>query len=121
MKRRLVLTTALLAPSWAWAHEPRVGPHGGTLVDAGSYHIEISLKGTLVEVYISDTADRPVPAAGFKGTAILAIDGTSHRIVLAPVNGNLLIGQSPVSSNDPPKGAVLLIAPDGKTAQAKLN
>jgi len=121
MKRRLLLASALLAPSWALAHEPRVGPHGGTLVDAGAYHVEVTMKGTAVDVYLSDAADKPVAAAGFKGTVMLAIDGKSQRVVLAPADGNRLTGQSTVTASGPLKGAVLLTTPDGKTAQAKLN
>jgi hypothetical protein len=40
------LGTLLLIPASAWAHEPRKGPNGGELVDAGSYHVEVVGKGT---------------------------------------------------------------------------
>lgn len=120
MNRRLFLAAMVLVPSLAHAHEPRKGPHGGTLVDAGAYHVEVVLKGTTVDVYVSDSADRPVPAAGFKATAILAIDGKPQRIVLGPADANRLTGQSPIAAIGTPKGAVLLTAPDGKTAQAKI-
>lgn len=120
MHRRLFLAALALVPSLAQAHEPRKGPHGGILVDAGAYHVEIVMKGVTVEVYVSDGADRPVPAAGFKATAILAIDGKPQRIVLAPADGNKLAGQSAIATQGALKGAVLLTAPDGKTAQAKI-
>lgn len=121
MQRRLILATLLLAPSLALAHEPRVGPHGGTLVDAGPYHVEVLMKGTTVDVYVSDVADKPLPASGFKGTAILVIDGKSQRVALAAASANRLTGQSGIAATGPLKGAVLLVAPDGKSAQAKLN
>ena len=120
MKRRFLIAAAALAPSWAWAHEPRKGPHGGILVDAGPYHVEVTVKGTTVDVYVSDGGDRPLPAAGFKATAILAIDGKPQRIVLGPADSNRLTGQSTTPAQGTLKGAVLLTAPDGKTAQAKL-
>ena len=79
------------------------------------------MKGVTVDVYVSDGADRPLPAAGFKATAILAIDGKPQRIVLGPAEGNRLTGQSTIAAPGVPKGAVLLTAPDGKTAQAKID
>ncbi len=121
MKRRLFLAAVALLPSMASAHEPRKGPHGGILVDAGPYHIEVAMKGTTVDVYVTDGADRPVLAVGFKATAILAIDGKPQRIVLGPADGNRLTGQSTITMSGAPKGAVLLTAPDGKTAQAKVD
>jgi hypothetical protein len=121
MNRRLFLAAAALVPSLAHAHEPRKGPHGGTLVDAGAYHVEVVMKGVTVDVYVSDGADRPVPATGFKATAILAIDGKPQRIVLEPADGNRLTGQSTIAASGVPKGAVLLTASDGKTAQARID
>lgn len=121
MKRRLFFAAMALVPTAAWAHEPRKGPHGGILVDAGAYHVEVAVKGTTVDVYLSDGADRPVPAAGFRATAILAVDGKPQRIVLGPADGNRLTGKSTIAVSGAPKGAVLLTAPDGKTAQAKID
>ena len=117
----MLLVTALLVPSRGFAHEPRVGPHGGTLVDAGAYPVEITIKRTTVDVYLSDGADKPVPATGFKGTVVLAVDGKSQRIVLVVADTNRLTGQSPIAGSGPPKGAILITGPDGKTAQARLN
>ncbi len=121
MKRRALIAAMSLFPTWALAHEPRKGPHGGILVDAGPYHVEVTARGTTVDVYVSDGADKPLPAAGFKATAILAIDGKPQRIVLAPAEGNRLTGQSTMATQGALKGAVLLTAPDGKTAQAKID
>lgn len=125
MKRRLFLAAIAMAPAAppapAHAHEPRKGPHGGVLVDAGAYHVEIVTKGTTVDVYVSDGADKPLPAAGFRATAILAIGGKPQRIALGPAEGNRLTGQAGLAVSGPPKGAVLLTAPDGKTAQARID
>ncbi len=51
---------AVVTTSSLHAHEPRKGPNGGELVDAGSYHIEVIGKGTVVEVLVSDATDRPL-------------------------------------------------------------
>ncbi len=69
----------LTAP--AHAHEPRKGPNGGELVDAGAYHIEVIGRGSALEVLVSDATDKPLSAAGFKAMAIMVIDGphAPHR------------------------------------------
>ncbi|MSP04260.1 MAG: hypothetical protein EXR05_03245 [Acetobacteraceae bacterium] len=121
MKRRFLIAAGSLVPSWALAHEPRTGPHGGVLVDARPYHVEVTVKGTTVDVYVSDGSDRPLPAIGFKATAILTIDGKPQRIVLVPVDSNRLTGQLAFAAQGALKGAVLLTAPDGKTTQAKID
>ena len=41
-------------------------------------------KDTVLDVFISDAADKPVPPAGFKALAILVVDGKSQRISLEP-------------------------------------
>lgn len=120
MQRRLILATLLLAPSWALAHEPRVGPHGGVLVDAGPFHVEITATGANLEVFVSDAQDKPLPAAGFKGTAVLVMNGKPHRVALEATRPDRLTGQAAVAIGAPLKGVILLTSPDGKTANAKL-
>ena len=116
----IALAISLLA-STAFAHEPRKGPNGGALVDAGAYHIEVVGKGTTVDVFVSDTIDKPVSTAGFKAMAIIVIDGKTQRVVLAPTaDGKTLSGiaPAPVAAI---KGAVQLTAPDGTTATGRVN
>ena len=74
MLKHFYVALACLFASPAFAHEA-IGPNGGKLVDAGSYHVELVAKGRVVNVYLSDSADKAVPAAGFMGTAILVVDG----------------------------------------------
>jgi hypothetical protein len=120
MRKLLILTTVLLATP-ALAHAPKIGPHGGAQADAGDYHVEIVAKDTTLEVYVRDHSDNPVPAAGFKGTAILVVDGKPQRIPLTPAAENRLTGTSPVVLPAAPKGAVQITPPKGATAQAKFN
>ena len=103
------------------AHEPTKGPNGGMTVDAGAYHVELVARAAKVDVFVTDSGNQPVPAAGFRGTAILVVDGKAQRIVLSPADGNRLTGtaSAPLPAN--PKGAVQLSLPDGKTAQGKFN
>ena len=81
MIKHCYVALACLFASPALAHET-TGPNGGKLVDAGAYHVELVAKGRNVEVYLTDSADKPLPAAGFKGTAILVVDGKPQRLTL---------------------------------------
>ncbi len=105
----------------ALAHEPRKGPNGGELVDAGSYHIEVIGRGATVEVLVSDLTDKPLSASGFKAMAILVIDGRTQRIALEPTaDGKKLVGTAPAPITTV-KGAVQLTDRDGKTATGRIN
>ncbi|KQT84140.1 hypothetical protein [Aurantimonas sp. Leaf443] len=118
--RTLILAAALLASGDAGAHEPRKGPNGGTLVDAGALHVELVAAGSEVKVFVSDAADAPLPADGFKGTALLLLGGKPARIPLS-ASGPFLSGTLASPSEGPVKGAVQLTGPDGKTSQAKFD
>ena len=113
-----VFSATVLAAS---AHEPRKGPNGGALVDAGKrYHVEMIAKGSEeIVVILSDVNDKPVASAGFKANAILVVAGKPQRFTLEPADGARLIGKAPVAVPAGTKGAIQLTAPDGATAQAK--
>lgn len=116
----IVLSAALLAPALALAHDAAKGRHGGWRVDAGKYHTELVVDGSSnVVVYLSDADDKPIPAVGFKGTAIFIIDGKSQRFSLAPSEGSKLVGTAPAPIKRGVKGVVQLTAPDGSSAQGK--
>lgn len=117
---RLALIAALLTASAVCAHEA-AGQHGGRLTDAGDFHVELVAKGESVDVYVSDAKQKPVAAAGFKGTAILVVGGKPARVALEPADGNRLTGKAAAALGDSPKGAVQLTAPDGATASGKFN
>ena len=96
MKRTgVLLAAALVWPAIGSAHDS-TGRNGGRVTDAGRYHIELVVKADKVDVFISDADDKPVPAQGFKGTAIFVIDGKSQRIVLEPADGSRLSGTGPL-------------------------
>ncbi|MCO4053355.1 MAG: hypothetical protein HEQ16_04770 [Bosea sp.] len=120
--RALVAAVLLiLSPLAALAHEPRKGPNGGALVDAGSYHIEVIGKGATLDVLVSDLNDKPLPATGFKALAILVVDGKTHRVTLEPTpDGSRLTGTTPVALQAV-KGAVQLTDHAGKTATGRVN
>jgi hypothetical protein len=120
--RLISATTAiiLLATS-AFAHEPRKGPNGGELVDAGVYHIEVAAKGTTVDVFVSDNIDRPVSTAGFKALAIIVIEGKTQRVALQPTSDSKKLSGTAPAPVVGIKGAVQLTAPDGTTATGRVN
>ena len=110
---------ALIMALPAVAHETK-GPNGGKVVDAGEYHVELVAKDVNVAVFVTDGSDKPVPATGFKGTAILVVDGKPQRITLEPQGANLT-GKAAVALPAEPKGAVQLTTPAGSTVQGKFN
>ncbi len=124
MKRlRLVLMALPLALAFAaplTAHEAAKGHNGGLRVDVGKYHAELLVDGsTTIAVFLSDADDKPIPAAGFKATAILIIGGKSQRIELKAETASKMVGTAPAPVKTGVKGVVQLTAPDGSTAQGK--
>ena len=117
---RLAFAGSLLLALPVCAHE-MAGKHGGRVTDAGSYHVELVAKDKTVDVYLLDSSEKPVPAAGFKASAILIVDGKPARVALTPADANRLTGQAQVPLNAAPKGAVQLTAPDGATASGTFN
>jgi hypothetical protein len=115
----LALASILAFP--AMAHEPRPGPNGGMLVDAGeTMHVELVASGTPeISLFLYDASDQPVPAEGYSGQAILLVDGVTLRIPLEAAEGSRMTGKAPASVPQGVKGAVQLKGPDGATAQAK--
>jgi hypothetical protein len=114
-----VILCMLAAAMPALAHDVRRGPNGGRVVEAGAYHVELVATQDAVELYLTDADDKPVPPTGFKGTAILVVDGKPQRIALAPDGNTRLSGKATVVLPKEPKGVVQLVAPNGKTAQAQ--
>ena len=112
---RVTLAAGLLAATAASAHET-AGRHGGRVTDAGTFHVELVARGETVDVFLSDEGQRPIPAAGFKGTAILVVSGKPTRVPLEPADGNRLTGKAATALGAGPRGAVQLTGPDGGTA-----
>lgn len=111
---------AILLPATALAHQPRPGPNGGLMVDAGSYHAELLADGSeTVTLFLFDAADKPVESAAFKANAILIVNAKPARFSLEPAGGQKLVGKAPGPVAPGATGAVQLTAPDGTTAQAK--
>ena len=117
----LFAVTALILALPALAHELAKGPNGGRVAQAGDYHVELVARSNVIEVFLTDSGDKPVPPVGFKGVAILLIAGKSARIALEPAGDTRLSGRTASDLPAQPKGVVQITAPNGKTAQAKFN
>ncbi len=94
------------------------GKHGGQMVEAGDYHVELVTKDGIVDVYVSDHDDKPVAIAGYKGIAILSAGGKSQRVVLE-AGDDRLSGKAGGALPAQPKGVVQITPPGGKTVSAK--
>jgi hypothetical protein len=120
MRRSSIVLFLVLATAPAFAHDAK-GPNGGRVKDLGPFHAELTAKGSTVELYVTDTANKAVAVDGYKGLAVLAVGGKSERIDLAPAGGNRLTGTSTVAVPPNAKGVVRLSGPDGKTSQVKFD
>ncbi len=112
-----ILGTVMIAGA-ALAHDPKP-KHGGQIVEAGDYHVEAVVKGTALEVFIYGHDDKPVVASGFKGTAVLVVNGKPVQVTLAPRDGNVLTGTSAAELAKPIRGAIQITNAKNKTVQAK--
>jgi len=120
MYRKAFILAAALGLSLPAAAHDREGPNGGRVADAGPYHVELVANGSQLDLFVADTANKPVAPAGFKGVAILVIEGKSQRIPLEPADRKLS-GMTDAKLPADPKGVIQLTLPDGKTAQARFN
>ena len=118
--RYLALGVALLAALPAYAHDAK-SLHGGRIADAGPYHVELVAKDKAIEVFISSEDGKPVDPKGFKAVAIFTLGGKAERITLAPSEKDKLSGTAATALPASPKGAVQLMAPDGKTVTARFD
>lgn len=103
----------------ALAHEVK-GPHGGRMVDAGDFHVEVVIAAPRIDVFLSDAAGKPVSSTGSKGTAILIADGKPQRITLEAAQDAQLTGATAEGLPANAKGVVQLTLSDGRTLQAQL-
>lgn len=112
--------TVLLPSLPASAHDPKPR-HGGAIVIAGTYHIELVVKDGQVDVYLMGHDDKPVPVTGRKGVAVLVADGKSVRVPLEPVGAERLSGKAADAAQVAAKGVVQITEPAGGTVQARFN
>ncbi|MDQ8729597.1 hypothetical protein [Bradyrhizobium sp. LHD-71] len=118
--KALIAAAALVLVTPALAHAPK-SKHGGRIVLAGAFHVEMVAANGGVDVHLLDHNDKPVAVKGYKGVAILAVEGKSQRIMLEPVGDLRLSGKAAVALPNQPKGVIQIIPPDGKAVSAKFD
>jgi L-asparaginase II len=116
--KTLALLAVLAAATPASAHDAK-SLHGGRIVFAGNFHVEMVAKGDTIDVYLVDHNNKQMALAGYKGVAILAIDGQSQRIALETADGTKLTGKAAGALPAQPKGVVQITPPKGNTVSAK--
>ena len=115
----LSVATALTIATSAFPHAPEKGKNGGQQVNAGNYHAEALVKGNTLDVFLTDHGETPVPTKGFRGVAVLIVDGKPAKITHAPRGENVLTGTSAVELRAPIRGAIQITNSDNETVQAK--
>lgn len=92
------LTVALVLP--VWAHEGHdhaatehghKAPHGGQVVSAHPYHVELVTQPNRFQVYLLDDHLKPVSTTGRKGEALLQFGGKTRKLTLHAI-GNRFEG-----------------------------
>ena len=123
--RKFVLTAAalvLLAPA-AFAqghnHGDKKGPHGGPIQDVVGVEAELVIAERTLTIHVYDEAGKPVPAAGYSGSALVGTGQARQVIQLTSGAENVLSG---TAGSAIPRGAQITLqikAPGGKSGQAK--
>ena len=117
--RKLIMAAlvAALPVSAALAHEAK-GPNGGTIKDAGPYHMELVVNGADLSVFMTDAKDQPVNVASATGNAIVLADKKQHSVPLHP-SGNALHGHGDFAQAKDMQVVVSVTLPRSKPVQAK--
>lgn len=117
MTKAAVLFAAMLglaAPAWA------SDKHGGHEVQAGKFHVELTVKEREVTLYVRDQADKPVDAKSVKATATVLSGKDKATLELAPA-GEGLKGQAPFSVAKDAKVVVSFSVAGAKSEQARFS
>ena len=121
--RRLLLANLTLVPLGASfaarAHEPRRGPNGGQKVDIGTNHAELLAAGNTLRLFLFDSADRPIPAAGATAQAVILAGGRQVTVALTPSGDNVLAGTGDFTAARGMRAVVTLTLPGQRPAQAR--
>lgn len=116
--KTLALLAAVAMATPVSAHDAK-SLHGGRIVYAGNFHVEMVAKGDTIDIYLIDHHNKQMALAGYKGLAILSVDGKSQRIALEATDGAKLTGKATGALPAQPKGVVQITPPTGTTVSAK--
>lgn len=117
--RPLALAAALLlAPVTALAHGED-GRHGGTLVDAPPYHLELVAKGKELMLHVMDDKMAPVDVTGATASATVLAGGKSEKVELKPAGAAALAGQAGTELGHGAKVVASITLKGAKPVQAR--
>ena len=112
---------ALIVAMPAIAHAPKP-QHGGRIVLASSFHVEMVAQDNAITIHLVDHDDKAVAVNGYKGVAILTVGGKSERVVLEPSkDAKVMSGKAAVALPKQPKGVVQITPPNGKVVSARFD
>lgn len=115
MKKTLTaLALFVLSAAPALAHGPGGGHFGGSIADAGDWHVEFVVREGAIRAWVRDHSEAPVAATG---KATLLAGGKKIELTLVPDEGSLT-AEAPVTSGDKVT-AILSLNVAGKPISAR--
>ena len=128
--RTATAVIAAVAAATVFAHGdkavPALGPNGGEMKDAESYHLELVVKPQGVDVrenpivlYVTDAKDKKVDTAGAKGTANVLAGKIKATSTLQPDGDNRLKGIAKFAPDPEMKVVVSVTLPGKQPMQAR--
>ncbi len=120
--RRLILALAItLTPGFAVAQQHGHAHREGAVDKIGQYEAELDVKGNEVILHLRDSADKEVPAEGFKATAVVLAKDGQKAIELMPSGGNALSGKGEFTYSGKFRATVTLSGPSGEIGKGRFN
>ncbi|MEJ0017017.1 MAG: hypothetical protein WDN25_10700 [Acetobacteraceae bacterium] len=124
MLNRLSLAAALLIATVSFASAQthghgEKGPKGGPMQDVAGVHAELLVADKTLTVHVYDEGGKPVPVAGFSGSALVGGGQSRQVIQLKPGSDNTLSGTASTAIAKGTPVTLQLKGADGKTGQAK--
>lgn len=113
----LLFATGILAAGEHKDKDDEHGPNGGQLVDSGSMHLELAVKGQELMLWVYDRANKKISSQGANATATIV--GQKSKINLAPAGDNLLKGSGQFEAKPQGKVLVSLTLPGQRAQQAR--
>ena len=119
MKKFLLVASALLFATPTMAqHVHQKGPNGGPMEDVAGVHVEMVASGKTLTFNILDEASKPLPTAGYSGSALLSA-GSERETLQLTASGNALKGEAKADIAKGASVSITLKTADGKSGQAK--
>lgn len=94
--------------------------HGGHEVEAGKFHVELSVKDRALTLYVRDQADKPIDSKSVSANANVLSGKGKATIHLAPA-GDALKGEAPFAIAKDAKVIVTFSVAGGKKEQARFS